>query len=127
MTWICIFSLSCHYITESRISYQKSLRDSDEYAWAYDYDNVTTTFPNDEVGRRLNSISKMIGSRECRGSDRDLFYLEHRGYDHHFNLVTNLASHFNTLNEALRSFVDEMKSKDIWDQVAIVVSSDFGR
>ena len=69
----------------------------------------------------------MIGSHACRGSDRDLFYMEAEGWDSHFNMLTNHNNLFYQLNAGLASFVEEIKNQGHWDDVTIVVSSDFGR
>ena len=71
----------------------------------------------------------MIASKDCRGSNRDIFFVGTGGYDHHANVIPNLEIEFEDLNEGLTSFVNEMKSlpNDIWNDITVVVSSDFGR
>ena len=69
----------------------------------------------------------MIGSHDCRGVDRDIFHLEHRQYDHHNDIHVYLDSKFEELNSAIDTFVKEMKNQDKWEDVVIVVTSDFGR
>ena len=88
---------------------------------------LTTKFPDTVVGRQLSLVSKIIKSNECRGADRDLFYIETGKYDHHKDTLAGLDNEFSLLNEALTSFVAEMKDQEKWDDVTIVVSSDFGR
>jgi hypothetical protein len=79
------------------------------------------------IERKLQLIAKMIGSHDCRGADRDIFYTEHRHYDHHNNVRVGLNRRFKELNTALDSFIKEMKNQDKWKDVTIVVTSDFGR
>lgn len=43
------------------------------------------------------------------------------------NLKTDLALNFRELNSALDSFSGEMKSQGYWDNVSLVITSDFGR
>ena len=69
----------------------------------------------------------MIASNECRGSDRDIFYIETGMYDHHFDVVNGLEKQLSVLNDALNSFIAEMKSQGKWNDVTVVVTSDFGR
>jgi uncharacterized protein (DUF1501 family) len=42
-------------------------------------------------------------------------------------MKTGLSNKFSDLNEALSSFVDEMKAQGSWDDTTLVISSDFGR
>ena len=90
---------------------------------------LKTKFPKSRIGRQLAMVSKMIASRDCRGSNRDIFYVETGKFDHHADVIPNLEVQFETLNEGLASFVSEMKSlpNDVWDDIVVVVSSDFGR
>lgn len=86
-------------------------------------------FPDSNLGKQLELVSKMIASKDCRGSNRDVFFVETGRFDHHFNLKSGLKTELETLNQGLKTFIDEIKSlpNNIWDDVAIVVSSDFGR
>lgn len=83
--------------------------------------------PNTALERKMQLVAKMIGSNECRGVDRDIFYVEDGSYDHHANLHRNLNLKFDELNSALNSFVQEMVHQKKWQDVTIVVTSDFGR
>ena len=71
----------------------------------------------------------MIGSKDCRGSSRDIFFIETGAFDHHARVVDGLKYEFDNLNEGLEVFINEIKSlpDNIWDDVVIAVSSDFGR
>ena len=86
-------------------------------------------FPDSDLGRQLALISKLIASKDCRGSNRDVFFVETGNYDHHDKLDISLKQEFDILNDGLEAFIDEMKSLpgNVWDNLAIVVSSDFGR
>lgn len=91
--------------------------------------HTSSVYPDTEIGNQLQTISKVIASHECRGSDRDIFYIETGSYDHHSNGVDGLKDEFDELNEGLTLFVNEMKELpgNIWDKITVVVSSDFGR
>ena len=88
---------------------------------------LTSTFPSSKFGQQLELIAKVIASNECRGSSRDIFYVETGNFDHHSYVLSNLEREFDLVNDGLASFVDEMKSLDVWDKVTVVVTSDFGR
>ena len=51
----------------------------------------------------------------------------HGNFDFHSDLAVGLDLKFVDLNAALKAFVSEMKSQKRWDDVTIVVTSDFGR
>jgi uncharacterized protein (DUF1501 family) len=86
-------------------------------------------FPDTKLGSQFDLVSRMIASRECRGSNRDIFFIETGRFDHHKGLVTGLETEFKILNDGLESFINEIKGLpgNVWDDVAVVVSSDFGR
>lgn len=98
--------------------------------WAYKNSKLLNgwhKFPKTEIGRQLRMVAKMSDSTDCRGADRDIFYIETGSYDHHANLKSGLDREFGRLNEALSAFVSEIKAKGKWDDYTIVVSSEFGR
>lgn len=111
-------------------------RNANEFYWAQQKTNVTEQFyagdfidtkKSEKFNDGLKAIAQMVGSSECRGSERDLFYIEYASFDHHKKMIEELANKLFDLNTILESFVDEMKAQGLWDQVTIVVSSDFGR
>ena len=50
-------------------------------------------------------------------------------YDHHRSVIDGLKYELDILNGGLEAFVNEIKSlpDGIWNDVAVVVTSDFGR
>jgi uncharacterized protein (DUF1501 family) len=76
---------------------------------------------------QIKALGETILTHEARGSDRDVLYLELGGWDHHSNMKENLSARFQDLDAALALFEQEMKAQGLWDQVAVVVTSDFGR
>ncbi len=86
-------------------------------------------YPDTQIGRQLKAVSNVIASHDCRGSSRDIFYIETGGFDHHANVMKGLSYEFDLLNGGLTAFVNEMKGlpDKMWDKVTVVVSSDFGR
>ncbi len=95
--------------------------------WAQRKSKLLNTFPETDLGRQLKLVSKLVQSNDCRGSDRDIFYVENGGWDHHSRLHYFQEFKFIELNDALNSFVNELKSHDKWVDTTIVVTSDFGR
>ena len=91
--------------------------------------SLTTTFPSNKFGRQMEIVSKVIASHDCRGSDRDIFYVETGSFDAHSQVLPSLQREFDILNDGLSSFVNEMKKLpgDAWEDIVVVISSDFGR
>ncbi len=104
-----------------------NIKRNDQLYWAERDSAVDTTFPNSQLGQQLLLVSKLVKSNECRGVDKDVFYVEMGQFDHHFGLKYFLDEKFIELNDALDSFVNELKTQGKWDDTTIVVSSDFGR
>ena len=88
---------------------------------------VSTTFPETDMGNRLKLIAQLIAARETRLVDRDFFFIPFDGFDSHNDVHQSLEKRFEELDEALEAFVTELKLIGVWDDVAIVQTSDFGR
>jgi len=88
---------------------------------------TTATFPSTFMGKKLEVIARLIKAREAMGVERDFFYVEMGGFDNHERIERFLGPLFSELNNALSAFVSEMKSQNLWNNVVIVETSDFGR
>ena len=75
----------------------------------------------------ISMISRLIQTRTARQSNRDVMFANLGGWDHHSQMKNNIRLKFSSLNRALSSFVDEMKALGVWNDVTLVVTSDFGR
>ena len=75
----------------------------------------------------ISQVTKYVNlSLHRRKVDRDFFYVEDGvSYDSHRG--DGLADKFKNLDPAVNNFVDEMKRQNLWDNVVIVQSSEFGR
>ena len=89
--------------------------------------STTTEFPNNHLGYSLNTVARLIKTREVRGVDVDTFYIETGGFDTHADVEENLNRLFSEMNEALGAFTSEMKALDVWDDVTLIQTSDFAR
>merc|ERR1719330_583256 len=89
--------------------------------------SLSNTFPTDKLGQQMSSIAKLIKTRGARKTDRDLFYAEISGFDTHGSQEGALSTLLKEINGALNAFVKEMKSQQLWDDVAVVFVSEFGR
>lgn len=79
------------------------------------------------TGEKFSMVSKFILSREARKKNREVFFTEVGGWDHHDNMKANLRTKLAELNQGLSWLVQELKAKGVWNDVTIVVTSDFAR
>ena len=109
----------------------QSLFEMDEQTKLYDalssgefnmngYPTTTSSLNND-----FKSIAQYIKSRHMRNVDREAFYIKHLDYDMHG--VDSLKDKFIDVNAAIKNFRDEMIRQNLWNNVVIVMGSDFGR
>lgn len=83
--------------------------------------------PKSILGRRLNTVSKMIKVRSERGVTKDFFVVEDPSYDHHFEGKTKLHPKFDALDAALNGFRQDMKAIGTWARTTVIVVTEFGR
>ena len=86
-----------------------------------------SVFPSTLLGGRLKIAAQMIASRVKSGVDRDIFYVPFGGFDTHNEVSKSLTGRFYEFNVAFGIFITELKALGVWDNVAIVQTSDFGR
>ena len=87
----------------------------------------SSNIPKSIVGKRLNTVSKMIKVRSKRGVTKDFFAVVDHNYDHHFEGLTKLNPKLDALDAALNGFRLDMKSIGTWDSTTVIVVSEFGR
>eukprot|EP00536_Pseudo-nitzschia_multiseries_P010764 jgi/Psemu1/204058/e_gw1.338.42.1 len=76
---------------------------------------------------KWSTIAKVIQKKDLRKNDRDIFFTELGSWDHHNEMKDGLRKQLRALNYGLKLFVEQAKSDGFWDDVAVVISSDFGR
>ncbi len=97
------------------------------------YDAITSTqlntgeFPDTWLAQELEVVAKMIKTKNIRGSDRDIFYVDIGGFDTHSDMIATLENRMTEINDAMKSFASEMKNQGRWDDVVIVFVSEFAR
>jgi uncharacterized protein (DUF1501 family) len=102
----------------------------DENDLLYDQFNdteVDTTFPQTLLGTQLETVAKVMKTKDVRGTDRDIFNVRYDGFDFHADGLVSLAERLTIVNDGLEAFVTEMKNQGRWDNVTVVVVSEFGR
>jgi len=105
----------------------KALADNTKIKQALTETNLAVEFDTDTDSRGLETIATLIGSHEFRGTDRDAFFVQMTGWDFHSGLKDRLEDRFASINNAFSSFEEEMKAQGRWDDVTVVIASDFAR
>lgn len=82
------------------------------------------SYPSTQFGRALRDIDILFSTPEL--STR-IGYVRNEGFDTHSDQQEKLGSLLSQLNAAMSAFVTSMKSKGLWDDLIILVYSEFGR
>lgn len=75
----------------------------------------------------LEAVARLVQTHDKRGVNRDMFYIDYGFWDHHARQRLNLSLWLKDMNDALTALQEEMKDQGLWDNVAVLVTSDFGR
>jgi len=87
----------------------------------------TTYAKETKLDKQLNQVARLIATREARKAERDFFFVKIAGFDAHSNSAEVLAEKFKQIDDALRSFVGELKAQNIFDKTVLASESEFGR
>ena len=66
-------------------------------------------------------------SRSVSGNEREVFFVARGGFDMHNEVIKAMEARMGEISTALASFVKEMESQGLWDNVVVCTSSDFAR
>ena len=89
--------------------------------------DITTTFPDNELGLQLKMAAKMISIRESLGMKRQIFFVGIGGWDTHSNQLTDHATKLKVVNDSLAAFYQSTVDLGIADSVTTFTTSEFGR
>jgi uncharacterized protein (DUF1501 family) len=89
--------------------------------------SMSTTFPATGIGRQLRMVARMIAARSALGQRRQMFFVQHGGYDFHDNLLTDQAARLRELGDAMAAFYQATAALGVANQVTTFTASDFGR
>jgi uncharacterized protein (DUF1501 family) len=88
---------------------------------------LTTSFGTDPFGRSMELIARVIAAREALGARRQTFFVQYGGWDHHDEVLDNMARMLPSLAAGLVSFRNAMVELGVHDDVTTFSISDFGR
>jgi uncharacterized protein (DUF1501 family) len=83
----------------------------------------TETYPNSEIGKNLKTIASLIMS----DINTRVYYVSLGSFDTHVNQENQQKRLFTELNDALASFVKDLKSNNRFQDVLMMTFSEFGR
>ena len=96
---------------------------------------LTTSFANDGLSQQFKQVAKVIAGRSTLKNERDIFHVRYNGWDSHFDVdqdpdgdaTKGVQYKWKVVDDALASFVAEMKAQGVWNNVTITMGSEFGR
>ena len=91
------------------------------------FQEVTVTFPNTSLGRQLKQVARLVKKRLDLNINRQVFYVQIGGFDHHTNELPGQTNLFGEFSQAMRAFYDEMVTQGVQNDVTTFSLSDFGR
>ena len=77
--------------------------------------------------KRLSMVSKIIEARTALSMNRQIFFVERGGWDHHNELLGPQSNLFIELNEAIEIFWTAIQTMGLQNNVVLYTASDFGR
>jgi len=79
------------------------------------------------ISQDLKMIASTIGMHKELGFNRQIFFLNFGGWDHHDKLLGNHESMIGILSSAMEEFYDGLEQHHLSDQVLTFTTSEFGR
>ncbi|WP_066440094.1 DUF1501 domain-containing protein [Chryseobacterium sp. CCH4-E10] len=84
---------------------------------------TTQTYPNSQLGKDFKTVASLIKS----DINTRVYYLSIGSFDTHVNQNDRQQKLFNDINESVKSFVADMKSHGLFDNILLMTFSEFGR
>lgn len=81
------------------------------------------TYPNTTLGKNLKTIASLSSSR----INTRVYYVSHGSFDTHVNQEAQHNRLFTELNDAVKSFVEDLKQQGRFKDVLLFTFSEFGR
>jgi uncharacterized protein (DUF1501 family) len=88
---------------------------------------VTGILQGSHIGRQFLQVAKAIGARQTLDQDRQLFFVEGHGWDHHTDLLYNQGSMLPEVSQVLNAFYNATMELGVENDVLTFTASDFAR
>jgi len=87
----------------------------------------TTVFSENNLSQLFEMIAKTIAARDILGFEKQIFFIEYPGWDHHDDVLTQMNEMLPLLSTAMSEFNSVMHELDTHNEVTTFTISDFGR
>jgi uncharacterized protein (DUF1501 family) len=101
---------------------QAFANDQEKVAGEWMYNGKQTS-----LDKRLQMISKVMTARTTLGMNRQIFFVNRGGWDHHNEVILPQEDLFNEVNDAIADFWAELGHMGLQNDVVLFTVSDFGR
>ncbi|HNR18806.1 MAG TPA: DUF1501 domain-containing protein [Bacteroidia bacterium] len=81
------------------------------------------TYPNNVLGKDLKNIAELINAN----TDTNVYYVSAAGFDTHANQLKQQYRYLKIVDEAMDAFIKDIKTNNLFNDVLIMVFSEFGR
>ena len=98
-----------------------------DYTQAVSGTSLATPFPNSGLGTALKGVARSIASRVALGMNRQIFFVQIGGFDHHDDVLNLQHEKLTEVSAALGAFQASMDSLLLSQNVTTFTASDFGR
>lgn len=88
---------------------------------------LSTVFPNSPLGMQLETVAKLIYSRDQLDMQRQIFFVGIGGFDSHDNQNLDQPGLLGGVSEAIAAFYEATVEIGVSDSVTTFTQSDFGR
>lgn len=88
---------------------------------------LNTVFPQTSLGRQMEMVARIIGSRDALQQTRQCFLVSIGGFDNHADLISRHNVLLPQVAEALSAFYDATVELGVQNDVTAFTASDFGR
>lgn len=114
---------------KSYVDVIKVARDSHaEFSSAIDgISDFQTQFSDNDVSQSMHMIAKTIAARNTLGVQRQIFFVEFGGWDHHDEVLDSQDEMLAVLSDAMKEFSDAMAEIGTDDCVSTFTMSEFSR
>ncbi|MBC7556841.1 MAG: DUF1501 domain-containing protein, partial [Chryseobacterium sp.] len=83
----------------------------------------TEDYPNSSLGKDFKTVASLIKS----DINTKVYYLQVGSFDTHINQNQRQEKLFSDINDAVKSFVTDLKKNGLFDNVLLMTFSEFGR
>jgi len=113
-------------------TYAQSTRDAVdsyfEFSTALNGISLSTPVPTgNSLASSLAMIARVVAARSRLGAQRQIFFVQLGGWDHHDEVLNNQLTMLRTVSQAIGMFSTALTEVGVADRVTLFTASDFGR